>query len=93
MFMRVVVTTDSGIDVVAIWEGDAVVELYSGIVEEDQPAEIIVFDPNSQSALKRSANPSQLADTVVDFMRKYDPNVVVVSILAEVLLWGEFPSP
>lgn len=92
MFMRVVVTTDTGFDVVAIWDGDSVVELYSGSVQEDQPAEVIVLDGESQKFLVQSRNPSQLADRVVDFMRQYDPNVVVHSIVAEVLLSGSFPK-
>lgn len=92
MFMRVVVTTDSGIDVVAIWDGDTVVELYSGTAESDQPAEVMVLDRESRVALANNRNPSQLADKVVVFMRQYDPNVVIHCIVAEVLLSGSFPD-
>lgn len=92
MFMRVVVTTDTSFDVVAIWDGDSVVELYSGTVQLDQPAEVMVLDGKCQSDLTQSRNPSQLADWVVGFMRQYDPNVVVHSIVAEVLLSGSFPQ-
>lgn len=92
MFMRVVVTTETSVDVVAIWDGDSVVELYSGTVEVDQPAEVIVLDLESQAELTKNRNPSQLADRVVAFMRQYDPAVVVHSIVAEVLLSGSFPD-
>lgn len=93
MFMRVVVTTQSDQEVVGIWDGSEAVELYSGPERTEFPQEILVLDERSHAELLTSRNPSQLAESVIEFMKNYDPSAAIRSVVGEVLLWGELEPP
>lgn len=93
VFMRIIVNTAEHQEVVGIWDGENTVELYSGLDQDGLPHEILSLDADTFSQLCRTKNPSLLAERIVEFMHLYDPTVVVCDVVAEVLLWGGFPSP
>lgn len=92
MFMRVVVTTSVGDEVVGFWDGRETVDLYSGTVGVDEPAEVLALPPTVISKLRLSQNPSELAHEIMKFMRQYDPSFVMQSVIAEVIFTYE-PRP